>query len=315
MLLYEDVEKYGKQVARKKYVKENLPLLKERKVELEKQVEELGKKKKSEDKDVERIEGYTLTAFIYSALGKKDEKLDKEKEEAYEATVKYELVVDELEEVNKDIRAMEYDLECYGKAEVNYEKAMDMWIENMTAFPLSEEETKHIRYAQIELGQIRDKRNRIKESLKVAGRAIGTTKGIISDLDEAKRWGISDLILNRGFYSDYAQLEKLKDVEKNLRVLNTDIYKIKNELKEINDTGQLLLDLSTDWSAADMYFDFTLIEFAQFSEIKKAKKSAEEFIQQLEEVHDNIKKKDEELLEKELNMAKEISELLEKMER
>ena len=67
--------------------------------------------------------------------------------------MKYELVVDELEEINKDIKAMEYDLDCYGKAEVNYEKAIDKWIENIKSFPLTEEQTSQIRYAQIELGR------------------------------------------------------------------------------------------------------------------------------------------------------------------
>ena len=149
----------------------------------------------------------------------------------------------------------------------------------------------------------------------VAGRAIGTTKGIISDLEEAKRWGVydllSDLFADRGCYADYAQLEKLKEIQNKLGILNTDIYKIKNELKGINETGQLLFELSTGWNAADMYFDDAITEFAQFSEIKKAKKNAEEFIKELELVHENIKKKDEELLEKEVQMAKEIAELLE----
>ena len=78
-----------KQIARKNYIKPRLPELKDKCWELEKRVGDLEKKKLVEDEDVKRLEGHSLAAFVYAIIGKKEEQLDKERREAYEATAKY----------------------------------------------------------------------------------------------------------------------------------------------------------------------------------------------------------------------------------
>ena len=47
----------------------------------------LEKSKLAEQADVDRLEGHSLAAFFYQVIGKMDEKLDKERQEAYAARV------------------------------------------------------------------------------------------------------------------------------------------------------------------------------------------------------------------------------------
>ena len=49
-----------------------------------------------EDADVEKWEGGSLAAFFYGVVGKREERLEKEKQEAYEAAVKHDAVKAEL---------------------------------------------------------------------------------------------------------------------------------------------------------------------------------------------------------------------------
>ena len=43
--------------------------------------------KRQEQADVDRLEGHSLATFFYQVIGKMDEKLDKERQEAYAARV------------------------------------------------------------------------------------------------------------------------------------------------------------------------------------------------------------------------------------
>uniref|UniRef100_UPI0040572F2D hypothetical protein n=1 Tax=Acetatifactor sp. TaxID=1872090 RepID=UPI0040572F2D len=62
-------------------------------------VTELEKRKQKEQTDVERLECGSLAAFFYNVIGKMDDKLTKEKQEAYEAAVKYDVAYRELQSV------------------------------------------------------------------------------------------------------------------------------------------------------------------------------------------------------------------------
>ena len=52
-------------------------------------LKKLEKSKLAEQADVDRLKGHSLAAFFYQVIGKMDEKLDKERQEAYAARVKY----------------------------------------------------------------------------------------------------------------------------------------------------------------------------------------------------------------------------------
>ena len=64
--------------------------LRNQRVVLLARVRELKKIKIDEQADVDRLEGRSLTSFFYNVIGKMDERLDKERQEAYAARVKYE---------------------------------------------------------------------------------------------------------------------------------------------------------------------------------------------------------------------------------
>ena len=84
-------------------LKSELRELYARRLELEDRVYELNQKRLKEQYDVEQLEGGSLAAFFYGVIGKKDEKLDKERAEAYAAAVKYDAAARELASVQEEI--------------------------------------------------------------------------------------------------------------------------------------------------------------------------------------------------------------------
>ena len=82
------------------------------KLSLKEKVGQLDKKRLKEQKDVEKIEGGSLAAFFYEIAGKKEEKLSKERKEAYEAQVKYDTAMQEWKLVDDNIRSYERELDA-----------------------------------------------------------------------------------------------------------------------------------------------------------------------------------------------------------
>lgn len=67
----------------------------------------LEKSKLAEQADVDRLEGHSLAAFFYQVIGKMDEKLDKERQEAYAARVKYDAAFHNLSSVDADLEQIQ----------------------------------------------------------------------------------------------------------------------------------------------------------------------------------------------------------------
>lgn len=69
--------------------------------------QELEQSFQQEQADVDRLEGRSLSAFFYNVIGKMDEKLTQEKQEAYAARVKYDAAAEswlELRRIFTDVR-------------------------------------------------------------------------------------------------------------------------------------------------------------------------------------------------------------------
>lgn len=81
---------------------------------------ELEQRFREEQTDVERLEGRSLSAFFYNVIGKKDEKLTQERQEAYAARVKYDAAVGELAGIEEDLARCQAELDSLRDCEDRY---------------------------------------------------------------------------------------------------------------------------------------------------------------------------------------------------
>ena len=102
-----DLKGLQQQVAEKKRLEAKLQELYTQQEMLEAQTQTLERAKLNEQADVDRLEGRSLAAFFYNVVGKLDQKLDKERQEAYAAQVKYDAAARELDSVQADIARCE----------------------------------------------------------------------------------------------------------------------------------------------------------------------------------------------------------------
>ena len=109
-----------RQTIRKKRLEAKLQEYYAQRETLRERVRALEKIKLDEQQDVDRLEGHSLAAFFYGVIGRMDEKLDKEREEAYAARVKYDAAARELSAVEEDIRRSEAELSQLRGCEQQY---------------------------------------------------------------------------------------------------------------------------------------------------------------------------------------------------
>lgn len=112
-------------VARKKKLESILQELKQQRGELTDKVNLLKQTKLKEEADVDKLQGKSLAAIFYTIFGKKEEKLDKEKQEAYAAVVKYKVAVQEMETIESEICQYEAELMELKNCELEYEQTLE----------------------------------------------------------------------------------------------------------------------------------------------------------------------------------------------
>ena len=91
---------------------------------VETRLKQLEKNRRAEQADVDRLEGRSLAAFFYQVIGRMDEKLDQERQEAYAARVKYDAAARELASIDADLGRCRAVLSRLEGCERRYQEAL-----------------------------------------------------------------------------------------------------------------------------------------------------------------------------------------------
>ena len=110
-----DLIQLQQKVALKKQLEAKLNDLREQRKVFDKQVIELRVAHRSEQEDVEKLEGKSLANYFYQVIGKLDDKLTEERRQAAAARVKLDAAERELAAVDCEIQEIQSQLsELYG---------------------------------------------------------------------------------------------------------------------------------------------------------------------------------------------------------
>ena len=127
------LKEFWQQVAEKKSCEAKQKELTAQRDTLADRLKKLEKSKLTEQADVDRLEGHSLAAFFYQVIGKMDEKLDKERQEAYAARVKYDVALHDLSSVDADLEQIQNRLARLSDCERQYQAALSEKIKSIKA--------------------------------------------------------------------------------------------------------------------------------------------------------------------------------------
>ena len=244
-------------------------------------VRELEAIKMDEQADVDRLEGRSLASFFYNVIGKMDERLNKEREEAYAARVKYDAAARELEGIDGDIQRCESELSGLRGCEREYEATLR---EKANAVKSeggarAEEILKlEERHAYLE-----SQKKELREAVSAGNSARSTAESVLSSLDSAEGWGTWDL-LGGGLLADMAKHSHLDEAQGAIERLQSQLRRFKTELADVTIHADMQVNVDGFLRFADYFFDGLFADWAVMDKISQSQSQVQSTKNQIDSV-------------------------------
>lgn len=277
--------------------------------ELEKKAADLKKIMEDEQEDVDRLNRKSLTAFLYRASGKMEEKLSKEEEEALAAVVKYDSAEKELQAVEEDIAYYEKQASGLPDCKLQYERMLEAKKEEI-------KESGNIEAGKIlemerQIAAIENRRKEVKEAISAGERARSIAEETLEGLQSAKNWGMVDLI-GGGIMSDVIKYDKLKSVKDRTSALQMALRTFRTELSDVSSRieGPLQVEVGEFLHFADYFFDGIFTDWMVYDKIKVSKERAEQTYSQIQGILEQLRKMQEQLHTEEEQKRRELEQIV-----
>ena len=269
-------------------------------------VRKLKESCKKEQADVERLEGGSLSAFFYNVIGKMDEKLTKEREEAYAAAVKYDAAVKELQKVEEDLRKNESDLNELGDCEKQYEELLEVKKERMKT--TGHWAAEKILELEQRLTYLDNQKRELDEAMEAGEAASALTEDVLNSLSSAESWGTFD-ILGGGIIADAMKYSDLDEAQMLIENLQDQLRRFKTELADVTIDSEMNVKIDGFLQFADYFFDNLFTDWAVMDKIRNSRLQVENTGDQIQSVMEKLSEmKDQVIVQREA-----IQEQLEKL--
>ena len=274
------------QVAHKNREESKLKELYVQREALNAKVQEFKKTKLEEQDDVDQLEGHSLSAFFYAVIGKKEEKLDKEREEAYAAKVKYDVAVRELSSIEEAISYSQAEVNQLNDLKKQYEKLLKDKAEAINAS--GSEKAAEIFQTEERITYLESQIKEIQEALGVGDTVLDITNSILSSLDSAKGWGTWDL-MGGGLITDMAKHSHLDKAQRQVENLQVQLRRFKTELTDVTVHADMQVRIDGFLGFADYFFDGVFADWAVLDRIGRSQTQVQDTKKQIESVLNHLK--------------------------
>lgn len=297
----------GAQLTYKKRLEAMLKELRAQEVPLSRKAAQLETVMIQERKDVDRLEGRSLAAFVYYALGRKEEKLDLERREYYAARVKYDAAARELEAIRQDIEATEEDLRDLQDCEAKYAIALEQ--KRIAIEQAGLPESGEILARGRALNDLRCQERELNEALSAGNAALRAADEVSDSLRSAVDWSTLDL-LGGGLFADAAKHEKLDEAQKNIEELQVQLQRFNKELSDVTIRADIQVNIDAMLKFADFFFDNIFTDAAVLDRVKQSHVQVEQTRDQILGVLRQLQTKLEEVRHKQVKASAELDQLV-----
>jgi len=203
-----------------------------------------------EKKELEKLENISVTSVFYSIIGKKDIKLEKEKQRFYSAQYNYEVSRGTIEDLKRSIREAYASLEELQTVEVEYEifiKEKERMI-NCSSSPTKNK----IKELHHKINELKLQTDEDEEVVKTCNNILPFIDDLISKLDghvSKSKDKNGDLVINIEDVDHYSILNK------NLEEIIHRLLNIKFQLEHVDFNFSLNIDLDWFFLFVDNFLD------------------------------------------------------------
>ncbi|NLM04992.1 MAG: hypothetical protein GX214_08235 [Clostridiales bacterium] len=225
-----------------------------------------------EKQDVKKLEGLSFSAIFLSLIGKKEDKLDKEKEEFLAAELRYEESLEAIKDLQKEIKEIDNKL-------INFTDVKDRYNELLKEKEIlllkdNSPEGRRLRKNLDIINELKLDIKEVHEAIYSGERAITSLEEMKNHLESARGWGTWD-ILGGGLITDMAKHFAIDRANNSAHEVQYLLKSFEKELSDVNKFTDIKVDISGFTTFADFFFDGFFVDWFVQSKIKDSLRSVE----------------------------------------
>lgn len=241
-----------------------------------------------EQADVDRMESGGITSFVYGILGRQEEKLEKERQEAKAAKEQYQSALRTLQELHRQKEMLTDSIAQLGNVQQEYQRHYDLEREKILggAGPSSarlrqlEEDGRQLRSLEQELIEAQDAGDAVMDQINRIRKSLGS----------ASTWGTIDLFTD-GFFADMAKYSHMDDAQAEMQELNRLLRRFSKELQDVDAHANLSADIGSGMRFADFFFDGFFTDAMALNRIDRVKSQVENIASQVQHHLDTVSRR------------------------
>lgn len=262
-----------------------------------------------EQKDVDRLEGFSLRGLFWSILGKKEEKLQAEREELLAATLKHGLVQSELASLQAQLGELERQRAELAGASDEIARLLgekERWLQEHGG-PAGESLFKMSEQA----GRYQELSRELDEAIAHGNEALVLIDLVLDSLKSAGNWGTFDMF-GGGLLATAMKHGKIDTAKKQLEEAQGALLRFQHELEDVElqlDAAEI--DMSGFSKFGDYFFDGLIFDWSVQSKIKRSREAVEQTRAQLVESMDTLAGQKADVAKKMTDLAAQRTALIE----
>lgn len=269
----DELQKLQEQTARKNHLESTLKGLYDQQRELQDHLRELKQICWTENADVEKLEKFSLAGLYYLVTNQKEERLNKERQEAYTAQLKCDAAQAELDTITDEIQKTRALISELSGCEERFAKLKTEKKELIKQTGSSD--ALKILELEEEIAGCESQIKEIREAYTVGSEALRLADEIIRSLDKAKGWGTWDTFAGGGLISDVAKHSHLNTAQRLVGDLQLKLRNYQTELMDVKISADVEVGISGFLNFADYFFDSILVDWTVLNKITKSRSQAE----------------------------------------
>lgn len=279
-----------KELHRQKSQKKRLEAMKKELLQQEndvaKKVVELGENKKKEQLDVEKLEGKSIKALFFTLSGSIEEKLSKERQEAYTAAMKYDAARRDLEGIGADLRYCQEELDKLVDCEAEYQHFYEQ--KKNALKQEASQKANDILLMEKDLAILGSEIVELEEALDAGYKAFDLADRIVAELEEAHDMAEWDTFMDSMFI-DMQKHEHINNAQDLIGNLRNELRHFKTELADVQIEGDIQIEMDDFSKFADWFFDNIFTDWDIMEKIENSLEQAQETREQITDTINALK--------------------------
>jgi hypothetical protein len=220
----------------------------------------------SEESDVNKLEGLSLTGLFHSVLGTKEQRLEKEKREYLAAKLKYDESVQAVEETREEEQSLQYELATFANVDAEFDILIQE--KEMLLVGAADDKAEKLVALSESLADLTCDRKELGEAIQAGEAALGSLQQVSSDLGSASNWGTWDM-LGGGIIATMAKHSKIDSAKQHAHEAQRQLRRFREELADSGQRLNVSLEIGGFSKFADYFFDGLIADWVVQSKIQQ----------------------------------------------